>query len=674
LRHWFRPPRHLLVLFLGTTLGFWAVLGWLGWKTLEQDRAIAEQEANARLQDTTDTVAAELARNLSQIEEQLDRFASLPRAELADSLSAYALLQTGDAIVVAIDDERLQAFPRGRLLFYPELPAADEPNLDALPARAYMQLNTDPAGAIEIFRALAQTGDERTRAEALLAIGRAQTALGRSEAALATYAQIGNPSVLVGGRPAELHARFARCALLAELGRRAELLDEARRLDDDLHAGRFQLTRAAFLHYEAEARALTGESTPPVIEPEHAVSLSLAEGVDALWTDWRDARTSGRASRTFGDESLFLLWRASGDRLVAVVAGHAFIEDTLLGPIRGMLDGQRVHVELEDGGGRPVVSYGTAESDAPTAVLSTADSQLPWTLVVASDPRTDAAQLSNQRRLVFGGLAFLAVFVAAGGYFSFRAMTREIEAARLKSDFVAAVSHEFRTPLTLLRQFSDLLAEDRVSSDDERHRYYAALQRGTRRLTRLVEDLLDLGRMESGSRAFTLEPVMAKDCVTALVDEFQDEVRSRGYTVAFAWQAPGDVVVNGDEAAIGRALWNLLDNAVKYSPNCRTVWVTGACEDRHLVIRVRDEGLGVSNSERRAIFQKFVRGSATGGYGIKGTGLGLALVEQIVEAHGGEVRLESTEGAGSTFAIVLPIATEASAPELAPGRAEWHAS
>jgi signal transduction histidine kinase len=108
-------------------------------------------------------------------------------------------------------------------------------------------------------------------------------------------------------------------------------------------------------------------------------------------------------------------------------------------------------------------------------------------------------------------------------------MTREMEAVRLKSDFVAAVSHEFRTPLTLLRQFSDLLAEDRVSNEQERRRYYAAIQRGTRRLTRLVEDLLDFGRMEAGSRSFRFERVDVRSWFTKLTSEFEEEIRSKGY-------------------------------------------------------------------------------------------------------------------------------------------------
>jgi signal transduction histidine kinase len=334
-----------------------------------------------------------------------------------------------------------------------------------------------------------------------------------------------------------------------------------------------------------------------------------------------------------------------------------FLQDRIVEPLRSLLDRQGVGVALFDGEGQTVLSHGVA-STAPQrgADRSMLETRLPWTVrVVSANPDVERAQFSTKRQLVIAGLVFLALFVVAGSYLSVRAMTREMEAMRLKSDFVAAVSHEFRTPLTLLRQFSDLLAEDRVSNEQERRRYYAAIQRGTRRLTRLVEDLLDFGRMEAGSRSFRFERVDVQSWFMKLTGEFEEEIRSKGYRVDVEYTCPPGLVVKADEEAIGRALWNLLDNAVKYSPTVKTIWVSAAYEDGRVILRVRDRGIGVPLEEQRQIFRKFVRGSATNTQVVKGTGLGLALVEQIVEAHSGVVRLESVAGEGSTFSISLPV-------------------
>jgi two-component system sensor histidine kinase SenX3 len=118
----------------------------------------------------------------------------------------------------------------------------------------------------------------------------------------------------------------------------------------------------------------------------------------------------------------------------------------------------------------------------------------------------------------------------------------------------------------------------------------------------------------------------------------------------------GPAIVQADEEALRRAVRNLIENAMKYSPECRTVWVDAAVEDHHVSISVRDQGMGIDPQEQRAIFQKFVRGNAAKKAGIKGTGIGLSMVQQISEALKGEVRVQSKVGAGSTFTIMLPLA------------------
>ena len=122
--------------------------------------------------------------------------------------------------------------------------------------------------------------------------------------------------------------------------------------------------------------------------------------------------------------------------------------------------------------------------------------------------------------------------------------------------------------------------------------------------------------------------------------------------------ANGDApLVHADRAALACAVWNLLDNAVKYSPECQTVWADVGREDSRVAIRVRDRGLGIPVSEQRRVFEKFTRGVAAREAGIRGTGVGLAMVRHIAAAHGGEIKLESKPGEGSAFTLLLPAAS-----------------
>jgi len=247
----------------------------------------------------------------------------------------------------------------------------------------------------------------------------------------------------------------------------------------------------------------------------------------------------------------------------------------------------------------------------------------------------------------------LAVLVVAGSYLIARGVSRELAAARLQSGFVSAVSHEFRTPLTSLHQFTEILVEDDDLPVAERRSFYEALARATRRLTRLVESLLDFGRMEAGARPYRLEPLDAAQFAAAVAAEFRQEVSAQGFLIECHTPA-GAVPVRADKEALAQALWNLLDNAVKYSGDSRTVRLEVE-RNEEVIIRVRDQGLGIPVSEQKQVLRKFVRGSAAKVRGIKGTGIGLTIVRHIVEAHGGRLALESQPGKGSTFTILLPI-------------------
>jgi signal transduction histidine kinase len=167
-----------------------------------------------------------------------------------------------------------------------------------------------------------------------------------------------------------------------------------------------------------------------------------------------------------------------------------------------------------------------------------------------------------------------------------------------------------------------------------------------------VESLLDFGRMEAGARPYRLEPLDAGLLAQSVADEFREEVNADGFAIECA--IPKDrAMVQGDREALAQALWNLLDNAMKYSGASRTVRIEVEGGSR-VVIRIRDRGFGIPLSERHQILRKFTRGSAAKAHGIKGTGIGLAMVKHIVDAHGGEIFIESEPGKGSTFTIQLP--------------------
>jgi signal transduction histidine kinase len=270
-------------------------------------------------------------------------------------------------------------------------------------------------------------------------------------------------------------------------------------------------------------------------------------------------------------------------------------------------------------------------------VRTAAESQLPWTL---------------RRRFLVLATSIMVLFLIAGTYFVGRAIRREAEVSRMQSEFVSAVSHEFRSPLTSMRQLSEMLVLGRVPQESRREVYYQTLVRETARLQRLVEALLNFGRMEAGARQYHFEEMDAASLVHRVVSEFEPQLASVGRHIELQGAEEG-CRIEADPEAMSVALRNLVDNALKYSWNKPAVWVEWGKENERVAIHVRDHGAGIAPAEMKAIFRKFVRGSAAASGNVKGSGVGLAMVRHIVAAHGGEILVKSRPGEGSTFTVLL---------------------
>jgi two-component system phosphate regulon sensor histidine kinase PhoR len=207
--------------------------------------------------------------------------------------------------------------------------------------------------------------------------------------------------------------------------------------------------------------------------------------------------------------------------------------------------------------------------------------------------------------------------------------------------------------LTTLRQLTELLAEGRIHEESRRRRYFSVLQQETSRLHQLVEDLLDFGRMEAGRRQYKFESLDFSELVQGGIEEYQQQADANGHKIEIH-SDHSRLLIDADREALRRVVRNLLDNAVKYSPEAKTVWVETGCERHAAILRVRDEGIGIPPEEKSRIFEKFVRGEAAKKACIPGTGIGLAMVKEIVTVHHGELDLSSEVGLGSTFTVQFP--------------------
>ncbi len=235
----------------------------------------------------------------------------------------------------------------------------------------------------------------------------------------------------------------------------------------------------------------------------------------------------------------------------------------------------------------------------------------------------------------------------------YRGFRREHLLSKLKTDFVANVSHELKTPLALIRMFGETLMLDRVPDADRRTEYYGIITRESERLTHLINNVLDFASIEAGRKTYNPHSVDIGRIVSETLRSYQYDLDAKGFSLE--QEIGADLPqVNADPDGVAQALINLINNAVNYSPEHKEIRVRVWENEDGVSIRVADRGVGIAADEQRRIFEGFYRSRSARKLGRRGSGLGLSLVRHIVQSHGGKIGLESTPGKGSAFTLTFP--------------------
>jgi len=251
-------------------------------------------------------------------------------------------------------------------------------------------------------------------------------------------------------------------------------------------------------------------------------------------------------------------------------------------------------------------------------------------------------------------LGALSLLLAAGVWLTYRNVSRELALAKLKSDFVSNVSHELRTPLALIRLYAETLELGRLPNPMKQHEYHEIIRKESERLTGLINNILDFSRIEAGKKEYTFRQTDVADLVRSTLESYRFEIEQNGFH--FEEKIENNLPpLQVDREAIARSLLNLVNNAVKYSDSDRYLGVSLYRHNGSVNLEVVDHGIGIPANEQPKIFDKFYRVCDPLVHNTKGSGLGLSLVRHIVQAHGGEVVVESAPGKGSKFTITLPV-------------------
>ena len=280
---------------------------------------------------------------------------------------------------------------------------------------------------------------------------------------------------------------------------------------------------------------------------------------------------------------------------------------------------------------------------------------LPWKLLV-SHPEIKALEKAARREIFFYGvlLTVIIALMLLGAVLIARDISRESETTRLKTEFVHNISHELKTPLTLIRLYGETLQRKENLTNEEKKDCYQIITKESERLTHLINNVLDFSRIEMGRKEFDFTKGNLADVIQDTLESYRYHLEKKGFVIHkdIAQNLPE---INFNAEAIASVLINLLSNAMKFSLKEKEVTVKLFREDGNVVLQVADKGVGIAPKDIPKIFQRFYQSENKNISEARGSGLGLTLVKHITEAHNGKIQVESEPGNGSTFSVILPI-------------------
>jgi signal transduction histidine kinase len=296
-----------------------------------------------------------------------------------------------------------------------------------------------------------------------------------------------------------------------------------------------------------------------------------------------------------------------------------------------------------------------ASQENPVITEYFMDNFPPWRTEVY--PTNDQAGAALYKNIFFWTILALLLILFLGSGLIIRTLVQEVNLLNLKSDFIASVSHEFKTPLTAMGAILERLQSGEIKDPQKTQEYYRILSHDSDKLKRLVKNVLDFTKIEKGKRDYRLVSTDINSLVRREVESFEHEYKLSGFELEL--KSKGNMInVLADEEALNQAFHNILDNAAKFSRSQKKIRIEVIQNEGTVEIAVQDWGIGIPDHEQKKIFDKFYRGKEAASFSPTGTGLGLTLVKHIIGAHRGEVRIQSKEGEGSRISLILPVEVE----------------
>jgi signal transduction histidine kinase len=699
--------RRIVILFGAGIVLPSLLLGYLAFRGIQNDRALLEKERLEDIRRTANQVIGTVDDEITAVETALDKIVAgqsgTPSPESAAALNKLAADSQLVEQFFNLQGLKNIDFPIAKLLYIPDGRRKAGPSPPGNPSdfaefqaaqRLEFQDQNYPGALAAYQRALGRASDPRLTGLILNAVARIQKKSGLLKEAVSTYEHIVRDYggvAIPGGMPLGPSASLEIGALSRELEDFAKSLQTSFGLYRSLLRRDWNLERAEFdffvqrvrSHIEAffsdlppgldltksrgEFQTLGAEEATQRKETERMIAFEqgAAPVLEAKTAGGLEASNPpfARLALDTGNLPYLVSIQRSAERKGDVsdtawgilIDADRLKEDVLRPALHDHFpSGETIWaVKARDGS---VILASENPSTGPVTIRTNFASNFPdWTLEFhQAPPHLIKSFLLSRRGLYFFVFLLIAGILIFGLVLTIRSVSHELELARMKSDFVSTVSHEFKSPLTSIRQLAEMLQSGRVPSEERRQMYYDVLLEQSERLAMLTDNILSLAKIEAGRPEFAFEATDISVLLTEVVTSIRERVRHEGFDIGLDVEGALPLLAV-DRTALSQAVTNLVDNAIKYSGDSRKISVSARLEEQAVVIAVKDFGVGIKKEDIDKVFERFYRGGDELTRTVKGSGLGLTLVKEIVAAHRGKVHVESEPGKGSVFSIRLPL-------------------
>jgi signal transduction histidine kinase len=336
------------------------------------------------------------------------------------------------------------------------------------------------------------------------------------------------------------------------------------------------------------------------------------------------------------------------------IKNEYLIEDVLGQAIKNIQFTENTKIIISSLSGQILFGKKDPSKDILTITEFFEDNFPPWRIELFQSQAESSGIIDIRKSFYFLTILTLILILTFGAFLIVRTIVHEMEILKIKSDFVSSVSHEFKTPLTSIKALTERLQEGKVQDPAKMKQYFSMISTDTDKLARLVKNILDFSRIEEGKKEYDFVETDISKLLAEQIENFKKNMIQEGLKIHL--QIFKDIPpLYIDRDAFSQALNNILDNAIKFSPDKKEISITIKRDRERVIIGIQDRGMGISPDEIDKIFDKFYQGKTALRQSIKGAGLGLTLVKHTVEAHGGKIAVESQVGQGSTFSLIFPI-------------------